>query len=104
VVFLNTHLTENLLRNIRVNFLKNRLRFERIVVMSLWPRLFGPPCKWHPSLAVFPEWPRVVTTVLLRKKTDETKAVTFLYASCTPLTGQLNSCKAEASKFSLDYN
>jgi len=25
-------------------FFLNRLRFERIMVMSLWPRFFGPPC------------------------------------------------------------
>jgi len=36
-----------LMRFFRFYFLKtleNRLGFDRIVVMSLWPRFFGPPC------------------------------------------------------------
>jgi len=37
------HLTTNLPRNVPVKN-QNRLRFERIIVMSLWPRFFGPPC------------------------------------------------------------
>ena len=39
----NIHLTANLLRNLPVNFL-SRSRFDRIMVMSLWPRFIGPPC------------------------------------------------------------
>jgi len=39
----NMHLTANLPRNLPVKKLVNRLRFDRIMVMSLWPR-FGPPC------------------------------------------------------------
>ena len=39
----NIHLIANVLRNVTVNFF-NRLRFDRIMVMSLWPRFFGPPC------------------------------------------------------------
>jgi len=27
----------------------NRLRFDRIMVMSMWPRFFGPPCTSHPK-------------------------------------------------------
>ena len=38
----NIHLTANLPRNLPIFFL-NRLRFDRIMVMSLWPRFFGPP-------------------------------------------------------------
>jgi len=33
----NIHLTANLLRNFPVNFKKNLLRFDRIMVTSLWP-------------------------------------------------------------------
>jgi len=40
---LNIHLTANLPRNLPVKFF-NRLRFDRIMVMSLWPRFFGPSC------------------------------------------------------------
>jgi len=40
----NIHLTANLLRNLPVKKIVNRLRFDRIVVMNLWPRFFGPPC------------------------------------------------------------
>jgi len=29
------------------DFFKNRLRFDRIMAMSLWPRFFGLPCIWH---------------------------------------------------------
>ena len=39
----NIHLTANLPRNPAVNFF-NQLRFDRIMVMSLWPHFFGPPC------------------------------------------------------------
>ena len=41
----NIHLTTNLPRNLPVNFFKNRLRFDTIIVMSLWPHFFGTPCK-----------------------------------------------------------
>jgi len=41
---LNIHLTTNLPRNLPVNFF-NRLTFDRIMVMSLWPHFFGPPCR-----------------------------------------------------------
>jgi len=40
----NIHLTANLLRNLLLKFFLSRLRFDRIMVMSLWPRFFGPPC------------------------------------------------------------
>jgi len=36
------HLTANLPWNLSVIFFKNRLRFYRIMVMSLWPRFFWP--------------------------------------------------------------
>jgi len=39
----DVHLTANLPRNLPVNFF-NLLRNHRIMVMSLWPRFFGPPC------------------------------------------------------------
>jgi len=39
----NINLTTNLSTNLPVFFL-NRLRFDRIVVTSLWPQFFGPPC------------------------------------------------------------
>ena len=44
----NIHLTANLLRNLSVNFF-NRLRFYTVMVVSLWPRFFGVPCRpnWH---------------------------------------------------------
>ena len=38
------HLTANLPRNLAVKKFANRLRFDTIMVMSLWPRVFGPPC------------------------------------------------------------
>ena len=40
---LKIYLTANLPNNFRVKFFK-QLRFHRIVVMSLWPRFFSPPC------------------------------------------------------------
>jgi len=40
----NMHLTANLPRNLSVKNFVNRLRFDRIMVVSLWPRFFGPPC------------------------------------------------------------
>ena len=40
----NIYLTADLPSNLPVIFFLNRLRFDRIVVMSLWPRFFGPPC------------------------------------------------------------
>jgi len=39
---LNIHLTANLLRNLLVIFL-DRLRFERIMVVNLWPRFLAHP-------------------------------------------------------------
>jgi len=42
---INNRFTENLPRNLPVKKnLANRLRFDRIVAMSLWPHFFGPPC------------------------------------------------------------
>ena len=38
----NIHLTANLPRNLPAKF-SNRLRFDRIMVMSLWSRIFGAP-------------------------------------------------------------
>ena len=38
------HLTENLPRNLPVKKFLNRLRIDRVMVMSLWPRFFGRPC------------------------------------------------------------
>ena len=43
----NIHLTANLLRNLALNFFLNRLRLDRSMVMSLWPRFFGPPCRHY---------------------------------------------------------
>jgi len=40
----NMHLTANLPRNLSVKRIVNRLRFDGIMVTSLWPRFFGPPC------------------------------------------------------------
>ena len=40
---LDISLTANLLKNLPVKFF-NRSRVDRIMVMSLWPRCFGPPC------------------------------------------------------------
>ena len=37
------HLTANLLRNLPVKKTVNRLRFDRIMVMSLWPNFFAHP-------------------------------------------------------------
>ena len=36
----NMHFIANLSRNVRVKKIVNRLRFERIMVMSLWPRFW----------------------------------------------------------------
>jgi len=46
------HLTANLLRNLPVKKIVNRLRFDRIMVMSLWPNFFAPPCKWGRTLFI----------------------------------------------------
>ena len=40
----NAHLTANLPKNLPVKTVLNRLRFDRIMAMSLWPRFFGSPC------------------------------------------------------------
>jgi len=40
------HLTANLPRNLPVNYFLNRLRIDRIMVMSPCPRFFDPPCSW----------------------------------------------------------
>ena len=39
----NTHLTANLPKNIPVKIFVNRLKFYRIMVMSLWPRFLAQP-------------------------------------------------------------
>ena len=39
----NTHLTANLSRNLPVKNFVNRLRFDRIMAMSLWPRFLADP-------------------------------------------------------------
>jgi len=39
----NIHLTANLLRNLPVKKFVNRLRLDRIMVMSLWPRFLAHP-------------------------------------------------------------
>jgi len=39
----NIRLTANLPRNLSVNFFSNQLRFDRIMVMSLWPRFLDHP-------------------------------------------------------------
>jgi len=39
----NIHLTANLPKNLPVKKIVNRLRLDRIMVMRLWPRCFGPP-------------------------------------------------------------
>jgi len=38
----NIRLTANLERSRPAKKIANRLRFDRIMVMSLWPRFFGP--------------------------------------------------------------
>jgi len=39
----NKQFTENFLRNLLCKDLENRLRFDRIMAMKLWPHSFGPP-------------------------------------------------------------
>ena len=39
----NTHLTANFLKNLPVKKCVNRLRFDRIMVISLWPRFLAHP-------------------------------------------------------------
>jgi len=49
------HLTANLLRNLPVKNFLNRLRFDRIMVMSLWPRVDWPTlyvCMYLPFSAI----------------------------------------------------
>ena len=43
-VIFNICLIANLPRNLPVKIFFNQLRFDRIMVMSLWPRCFVPPC------------------------------------------------------------
>jgi len=45
---INIHLTANLLQNLPVKKILNRLRFDRIMVISLWPRFLD-----HPVQKVF---------------------------------------------------
>jgi len=45
---LNTHLIANLPRNLPVKNFVNRLRFDRIMVMSLWPRFLARPVDIYP--------------------------------------------------------
>jgi len=40
----NIHLTANLPKKSSSEKNLNRLTFDRIMAMSLWPYLFGPPC------------------------------------------------------------
>ena len=40
---LNMHLTANLLGNLPVKKIVNRLTFDRIMVMNLWPRFLAQP-------------------------------------------------------------
>jgi len=40
----NINLTANLPRNLPLKKIGKSLRFDRIMVMTLWPRFFGPPC------------------------------------------------------------
>ena len=46
----NILLTTNLPKNLPVNFFQNRLRFDRIMVTSLWPHFFGTPCTHFGSI------------------------------------------------------
>ena len=48
---LNIHITANLLWTLPVKKNVNRLRFDRIMIMSLWPRFFGPPCSFNESMS-----------------------------------------------------
>ena len=57
----NIHLTANLPRNFPVKFF-NRLRFDRIMVTSLWSRFSGPPCMSTPTSCY--------ATVLTYRRTD----------------------------------
>ena len=41
----NIRLTADLPTNLPVKKCLNRLRFDIIIVTSLWPQFFGPPCK-----------------------------------------------------------
>ena len=43
----NIHLTANLLRNLPAKKIINRLRFDKIVIMSLWPRFLAYPEGLH---------------------------------------------------------
>ena len=43
----NIHLTANLLRNLPAKKIINRLRFDKIVIMSLWPRFLTYPVGLH---------------------------------------------------------
>jgi len=43
-IFNSDYFTANLPRNLTVKTVENRLRFDRIMAMSLWPHLFVPPC------------------------------------------------------------
>ena len=47
VGFLVTTLLQICYRICQWNFLENRLRFDRIMAMSLWRRFFCPPCRSH---------------------------------------------------------
>jgi len=47
----NIHLITNLPRNLPLRNFWNRLRFNRVMVMSLWPTFFGPPCLHMPQCA-----------------------------------------------------
>ena len=42
----NNQLTVNLRKNISVKKSEHRLRFHRIMGMSLWPHFFDAPCKY----------------------------------------------------------
>jgi len=61
---INIHLTANLLQNLPVKKILNRLRFDRIMVISLWPRFLD-----HPVQKVFTkvicEWFALENTLLV---------------------------------------
>ena len=42
----NVHLTANVPESLVVKNFLNRLKFDRIMVMSQWPCFFGQPCRF----------------------------------------------------------
>jgi len=62
----NNVFTANLPRKLPLKKIENRLRFDRIMAMSLWPHFFGPPCTFVQSFVELhaDNWAKIAACVV----------------------------------------